>query len=515
MIAIKQIFLNTITGWIAVIIRTPIALVMVPFLLSRLGKEGYGLIGLLGVIISMASVADLGLRSALGRELAEQVARKDSRAFSELASTAFMLYLLIASILAMIGWILAAWFVDVFKVAEAYKTDAIWLIRIYGSFSLFISFMTPVYSAALSAYHRFDVVNIINATGGILSSLMLIIVISKVDNPLWGWVAVMLVFHVALFLIHIFCFKRFCGGAQLGFCYLNVSRLFSLFHLGGYMYALQMTNALSERSDPLVISYFYGPSGVALYQPGGRFSQIIRSVVMMMAEQMHPVTTMHHVKNEVEKMQKILIYGTKYTLMLGTLFTVAVLILAEPFCRLWLLKSLGQDYQIVAKVMMGWALVDFMIYAGGTQWSVLLGMKKLRFLIYTQLPTGVLNIVLSIYLVGFTNYGIPGVLVATILIGFIRRPILLVYTAELCKIKSIDYFKASYLTPIICLIITLFGSAFARKFIAPDSYLKLILCVALTASIWAAGCWVIGLESTERWQVLSVFKKVLLNKKAV
>ncbi len=57
------------------------------------------------------------------------------------------------------------------------------------------------------------------------------------------------------------------------------------------MYAIQLTRTLSEKSDPLVISAFFGPAGVALYQPGGKLSTLIRPVVLAMADQMYPLTT--------------------------------------------------------------------------------------------------------------------------------------------------------------------------------------------------------------------------------
>jgi len=264
------------------------------------------------------------------------------------------------------------------------------------------------------------------------------------------------------------------------------------------MYALQMTNALAERSDPLVISYFFGPAGVALYQPGGRLSQMIRPVVTMLADQMYPLTTKQHVDNQYEKMQKILVLGTKYTLLLGGLFSVGMLVFAEPLCRLWLSKSIGDDYRIAAWVMMGWAAADMMTCAAGTQWSVLLGMRNLKVLVWTQLPTAVLNVLVSVYLVGFTKLGIPGVLVATVLIGFIRRPILMWYTAKICGLAPLIYFAQAYVRPLCCFVITLFGAVFIHRLVHIDSYFRLGVSVCFVAVVWICGCWFIGLTSREK-----------------
>lgn len=503
---LKQILANTGSGWLAVIIRAAIALVMVPFLLDHLGKEGYGLIGLLGVIVSLSSVADLGLRGALGRELAEQVVRNDRQAFSELASTALLLYSGMALILVLAGWSLAPWFVHVFKIPGTLQASAIWIIRLYGSVSIILSFITPVFTAALSSYHRFDIVNAVQIIGGIVSSLMLFVILPVVGNALYGWAGVMLGYSLVMLVLTVFFFFRFCEGAQIGIRYLNPARLHPLFKLGGYMYALQMTNALAERSDPLVISYFFGPAGVALYQPGGRLSQMIRPVVTMLADQMYPLTTKQHVDNQYEKMQKILILGTKYTLLLGSLFSAGMLVFAEPFCRLWLSKSIGDDYQIAARVMMGWALADMMTYAAGTQWSVLLGIKTLKVLIWTQIPTAVLNILVSIYLVGFTRLGIPGVLAATVLIGFIRRPVLIWYTAKVCRLAPATYFRTAYIRPLCCFLITFSGACLIRLFVDCNSYGFLAVSAGFAGLVWGTSSWAVGLTAPERQIVMKAFQ---------
>lgn len=504
--AYKQIMLNTLTGWFAVIIRTAIALVMVPFLLIHLGTEGYGLIGLLGVIVGMANVADLGLRAALGRELSEQVARKDPQAFNELASTALLLYFGIAFVLAILCWLLAPWFVMIFKVSDALKADGILMIRIYGSASIILSFVTPVFSAALTSFHRFDVVNSVEVVGGIVSSIMLFVAISAVDNPLFGWVVVMLIFQIVTLVLTVSLFFRFCNGAQVGVCFFNPARLQSLFRLGGQMYALQMTQTLAERSDPLVISYFFGPAGVALYQPGRRLAEMVRPIVLTLANQMYPVTTKEYVNSRQARIRTILVFGTKYTLLLGLLFCVGMLVFAEPFCRLWLGKTIGDDWLVVARVMQGWALADLLTYAAGTQWSVLLGMKRLRFLIWSQLPAALLNVLVSIYLVGFTKLGIPGVLLATIIIGVIRRPIVSWYTARACKLRFRVYLQEAYLRPFGCFLLTLLAGGVISRFVRVDGIAELLFSIAIVGLVWAAGTLGIGLTQHERHLILEFIK---------
>ena len=65
-ITFKQIIKNIFSSWLAVLAQSGIAFFLIPFLITHLGKEGYGLVGLLGVLLGFSQIVDLGLRGALG-----------------------------------------------------------------------------------------------------------------------------------------------------------------------------------------------------------------------------------------------------------------------------------------------------------------------------------------------------------------------------------------------------------------------------------------------------------------
>lgn len=501
---ISQILVNLGSGWLASAIRMAISLFMVPFLLLHLGKDGFGLIGLLAVITSLTAVADLGLRSALGRELAEQVANNDKRAFSEITSTAFVTYLLLAALFSTILFFIAPWVIDSLKIPDYLRADAINLLRIYGVFSIILSFVVPVFSAGLSSHHRYDVVNGVQIAGGVTTSIMLFTVISFVGDALYGWMYVTLGMEILIAIVSFIFFGKVCSGTSLRLNLVRSNRLRSLLQLGGKMYAIQLTNILSERSDPLIISYFLGPAGVAIYQSGQKLSQSLRPIVLGFVTQIDPLTTRYHVLNLQDQQQKLLIYGTKFTLLFGSLAGAGIISLALPFCTLWLDASLGTETIIVAKIMVLWACADLLNFAAGSQFSILLGMKKLNFLIWTQLPTAVLNIALSIYFVGFTSLGLASVLYSTIIINLIRRPILMWYTAGQCGMTFNQYFALAYTRPLICFCLMLCIGHAIQDF--ANSWQTLILSAISICAVWAVLAVFIGLNKDERHSIKSIIR---------
>ena len=218
------------------------------------------------------------------------------------------------------------------------------------------------------------------------------------------------------------------------------------------MYVLQLTRTLSEKSDPLVVSRFFGPAGVALYRSGARLSEMITPVVTMLSNQIIPLTTRYHVTNAADKQRQMLILSTRYTVMLGAFFSTGIFLFAKPFSKLWLFDALGEDYLTVARVMQLWAVVKLFNYAGAAQWPFLLGMKKLRFGVMLNVPIAIFNLILSIYLVGYTTLGIVGVVVGTIVGELIRRPLSAWYVSRITGQSAWVYIQKAYCPALMFLI---------------------------------------------------------------
>jgi O-antigen/teichoic acid export membrane protein len=488
-----QMIKNVLTSWGAVGLQAAVGLYMVPFLFEKLGKEGYGLIGIIGAIIGFAEIADLGLRAALNRQLSENVAKSDSAGFRSLSSSALALYMGFALLIGAVGVVLAPALCSLFKVGAEYRDVTVLLLRTYAPLTVLVSFVTPVFTAGIASFMRYDLTNNVTMFSQLVVSVSLLVVLSLVDaNPVILWCAVMALGAVIRLVIMVCMHRRICYGGQFGARHIRWASLVPLFKLGGSMYVLQLMRMLSERMDPLIISRFLGPVGVALYQAGSRLPQMVNPIVLAAVNQLTPLTTKYHVGDNKKREQQILILGTKYTLYLGAFFSAAMILFADSFCHLWLFNKLGEDVATVARVLKMWAVVNIFMYAGGSQWSILLGKKKMKFAIGISVPLAILNIVLSIFLVGYTNLGVAGVLVGTIIKWAIYRPISIWYVARIVGFSMAQYFYGAYLKP--CFFsLALLVSGFGLLVIFPiESWNTLCFVAALYGLI--SSCFLMMLE---------------------
>jgi O-antigen/teichoic acid export membrane protein len=504
-----RVFINTITSWAATLANGLIGFFLVPFLILKLGKEGYGLTALVGTIIGLTGILDMGLRTALSRQLTEQIARKDKQRFNELASSALILYLVIGSVCAIILIGFAPAIARAFRVSEHLMPQAIFLIRWYGSCTILLSFVGPVFSATLIGLNRFDLLNVQQTCIALLRGACLFLILGLSSAGLYGWAVVNLLASVLGFITITITAYTLWPNMRLSWEFFRAASLKPVCALGGYMFALQITNLLSVQSDPLILSTFLGPGAVALYTPALALTALFRPMVLTLADQMHPLATRLHVTQNQASLQAVLLRGTRYTLLMGIPVCVLFGVFAEPLCRMWLEKSLRGDYRIVAHVLVAWALVDLVTYSGGTQWAVLLGRQRLKFLVWVQIPFAIVNIILSALLVGYTSLGVLGVVVPTVLIGFIRRPLLIRHTAHACGLTAGRYLKESYLRPIIVMGLLTLAAVLIRVVVVPDNIWILAIQAGMIGLLWMALCWIVGLTRSDRQAFLMLCHKGL------
>lgn len=501
----SQVSWNTITKWTGHTIYGIILIFLVPFLLNELGKEGYGLIALVGVIVTATGLADLGLRQGLGRHLAETVARQDKKRFNELVSTALLVYIAIGTFLSCVIIAAAPNIVKIFNVSQNLLPQAIFVVRWYGSVAVMASFLNPVYNAIFIAHNRFDILNNIFSTASIVQSIGLFIVLSLTHTGLYGWGWVLMATRGLALLTRIYAAYHLKPDLQIRLSHATADALKHLFCLGSKLFSVNIANLISIQADPIIIAQFLGIGDVALYRPGKILSGNTREFIDAFRFQIFPLTTGYSVNGEVKKIQEVLIRGTRYSSLMAIAICIVLIVFAEPIMKVWIGGTpIGEGYRTAGWVLFCWAIADLLNCSSGTQWAILLGINRLKFATIVLLILGLFNFITSIYLVGHTSLGIIGAVIPTVIMSAIERPILTVYTAKACELSTWRYLSEAYIRPLIVLVIVGIIAAVTRFFVEPTSLFSLIACFTATAAVWIPACWLIGFDGRDRELFLDV-----------
>ncbi|KKK54322.1 hypothetical protein LCGC14_3085910, partial [marine sediment metagenome] len=328
-------------------------------------------------------------------------------------------------------------------------------------------------------------------------------------SGLIGWTFVEIGVLIAGFIARMLVAHHLWPTMRLGIRHVRRSAFVSLFSLGGKMFVYQVMTLIGTKAHPLIITQFFGPGGVALYTPGIGLAKLADRFVLTLRSQLFPLATGYHATGNTKQLHSVLIRGTKYTFLMGIGAYVILAVFAAPVMRLWLGRSLGEDYRIVAWVMAGWCIFRLLASSGGTQGAVLLGMNRVGFLVVVWTIMGIVGVLGSIWLVGFTSMGIVGTVVPGVVSLLILRPILVVYTCRTCGLSVRRYLREAYFGPSIVLGILVVSALAMRLLIDPWSLFAVGACMVAAGALWIPLCWWIAFDDEDRQRFAGLFGRIL------
>ncbi len=509
---LRLVLRGVMAQWLSLATRGVFAIILVPIVLHELGAESYGVVVLVGVIVALSQLIDLGFGQALSRELTEHRIKGDNELRGNVTSTGLFFYMLMACVISSILVINADAVLSSIGIGENLLKVGKLLLFAYALPILSISLLTPPFAANLISYNRFDVLRAIELAVTIVNGVVLITLLPIVDNKIVAWISVTTSVRVLGFVATIIMAKTICGNLGISIFRVRFFRFFEVIKLGLQMYIMQLATMLTDKSDPIILSHFRGESSVSVYQPATQVSIMLRPLVGSLANQLHPSTTASYVGGDSGGMRELMVLGTRYTLLVGIGVCVIGIAFSNQFCELWLGKSLGEEVLTASWVMKGWLLVDLSQYLGGVQWAVLVAMKRIRVMVVAMLCASIVNIAVTYLLMKYTDLGIAWVTLPTIVVTMIIRPCLAIYACRQCGLSVGAYWSRGYARPIwVGLILALF-CMFINVVIIVDNWFSLVTVGASAGICWLLLLWKLGLSKEERMVILSKmpFKKPLI-----
>lgn len=498
MLTSTRIAINAASRGLATLANAAVGLMLVPYMIGHYGRDGYGLVSLVVAMVGMSAVADLGLRGSLGRFLSEHAALQNVARFNEQASSALSIYLLMGVTLATTFFVLSADIVAALKIPEQLTHEAQFIIRCYGSPGILLTFLVAAFETMIASSNRFDLINNIQTGVGLLRGALIVGVINFSDWGITGWALAMSMALIVNLLLLGFTAWRITPGLRLRLSLVSRKAVVALLSLGGYVFALQLTALIGIRVDPIILTALLGTAAVTLYAPAASLANAFHPLVETLSHQFSPLATGYHVRGDTRHLQDLLLRGTRYTLLMGIPVCTILAVFADRICAAWLGTTLGTDVATVASMLILWSVIDFFNYAGGVHYPTLLGMNRLRFLVRLEVPLAVLNIAGSILLVRYSQLGVVGVIVPTVIITAVRRPVTALYTAKACGLTGQEYFRASYRRPLVVATILVLAALGLDNVVNSSSLIALVSCVLLTIMLWIVLCWVLGFERNDR-----------------
>lgn len=170
---------NTAANLAGQLLYPLLALVLVPFYLRHLGLEGYGLIGLAALVVSLLSVLSRGLGSALQREIGRRNTPDDGRTLRRLLHSIEVWYWAIGGILSILLGTVAVTLGPRWVRTGALPADLVSTCLLLLAIRVSVAFPHSVYQSVFIGTERQVLGNVLNAAlaltsaaGGVVAVLL-------------------------------------------------------------------------------------------------------------------------------------------------------------------------------------------------------------------------------------------------------------------------------------------------------------------------------------------------------
>jgi len=336
---------NMLFSWGGQLFGVGLSFVGRTIFINILGAEYLGVNGLFSNILSMLSVAELGIGSAITYSLYQPLARKDENQMKALMGFYATAYRIIACIVAVLGLALVPFLEDIIKDKPAIPH----LTIIYLMFlaSSVISYFFTYKNTLIIADQKQYVITIYSYGFNLAQSIAQIIVLMVTGNFLW-YLAIQM---ACVFLSNFFIAKKvdrvypfLNDGPKV---YLDKESKKSLFKNIAAMMLHKIGAVIVFSTDNILISMFVGVYWVGLYSNYIMIIGIVKNFINTIFSSITASVGQLNAKESSEKAYRVFTTAFFLNFWIYSFCAVSFWVLFNPFITMWIGSQYVMDKDIV------------------------------------------------------------------------------------------------------------------------------------------------------------------------
>ena len=441
----KKIVRNTIYNSVGRIWLMLANLILVPYILHKLGVQVFAVWSLVFVVTNYLGVLDFGIRTSFAKYIAEYHTKKDQNSINAVINCGIIFYLVFSLFIVILAFLLREPIISLLQIPSAVHDESSFAIM--GMVFIFSFNNTfSIFEAVLVGLQRMDVQNRII----IFSSIFNILGTFFFLEQGWGIRGLVLNYGILSLIIVLLNFiyaYRMLSFIRIGWSSVNREIFRRLFNYGIKMQLCNFAAIIYTQVDKIVLSHFLGLSYVTFYELGQKAANAVRMFPILLISALVPAVSELEAKNDNEKLSELYKRGSKYISLLVFPLIFLSIIAASDLIHLWV----GDKFAL--------AVLSFQILVIGYGINVLTGMGtsmvrgigKPEYETRYALLTLIMQIVLSIILVQIIGY--RGVLISVLTTSIVAALYFLLTLHRLLQLDFKAFTRITYGKPLIVSLI--------------------------------------------------------------
>ena len=429
---IRRFARNVSSQWLSLGVQLAASVLLTPFMVKRLGDDGYGIVALISGLVGYSGILFLGLGSAVVKFVAEHHARDNLDELNAVASTILAVYLAIGAFCLALAVVIAAPLPWLFHIPARFAGDARAMVLMMGV-GLLAQFPGSVYSGVLMGLERFDVINAYNL-------VLLVVRTAAVCTVLLARPSVVLVGAVtmcSLLAEQAFAYvyaHRTLPGLRIAPSRFDRERLRALFNFSARSFLFTLSEKLINYSDEFVISQARGPAAVTTYVIPLRLVDYARDALDKATLVLMPGVSAAAARDGAHSLRPLWRFGNKAVMCLVAPVALVFVLWGRHVLTLWL----DADHGTRGMPVLFWLALAFVAQVAGRGIAkpIFEGLGELDVPARITVIEGVVNFIMSVVLV--RAWGVEGVAFATFLPATITGTVVMPWFV--CKRLGTSFF---------------------------------------------------------------------------
>lgn len=487
---------NSLINLISVFINGALQVVLVPVLLLVLKDNGLGILAAMGAFHTYSLLLNLGFGSAIDRAIPQHLVHSRTDEINTVVNTS-VVYFLVVMLLIIAGTVItAANFTQWFNVTPNLAPTAILGVYITG---LLLASRMPLipYGAVLSGMERYDLLRITEiglrafrtlAILGLIwflsqpSALIFVILVNALDPLITTLLRLWLAHHylpVLKFrpsLARWSCFREMFG-----------------YSVNTFLYTVG-TLIMSEASIFLIL-YYMSDSDAGRYAIPLYLVRFINLVVVGFTQGIKPAVSRLEAEGNFEQIRQIFLRGSRYANFLVISICVSIAIVSKLLLLAWVGPEKADLWPLLTIMVLSYGA----FYSQYTSYFIMAGLG--RHVIFGLMIMGVslLNILLGIGFLKYTDWGLIGVAAGTCLPVLLSSILIIpTYTCNALRVPVREYVRDAVLRPTVVTLPLLITCAAAIYLGTGYPTITLASLTIVGGMVFGLSLWKFGLNASER-----------------
>ncbi len=378
------------TGYVLPIL---VGIVVTPYVIHRLGVAEFGIVILVGTIMSFLGYLDLGLGLALTKYAAEYKAQGNISGFAVLLGSVRSLVYINGVLGLLIFLAIGQWLLPVFHIPEQSRGH-MFIVFLLGGLTFLFNSMNSAAVGVVTATQRFDLITKINIANLVLTNILTVLAVYA-GYQVKAIMAINLLISIFVFVLYNILERKLFNNEVLNFNW-DWAEIKKAYRFGILSFITSLSAGALVFLDRLIIPIFINPTFLSYYSLPGNVALKTTGITNSLSAMLFPMASALQGAGENERMQQIYARAFRNLSIIAAGITTGIILFSRHILTFWL----GSDFADRGTgILVILALTNYLVSLYIPLQSMLMGLGELKFLVKQSVVMALLNLVLLLFFV--------------------------------------------------------------------------------------------------------------------